>query len=259
MRLKRLKRKTNKSLKKLSFDYYDQLFKRAALPDYITSFRFNVFRLFATILLVFLFVVSQAFVLHLFKLKVLMIWFIMLLILEPSKPFPMYFILLNLEKNKKRKINSELYNFFNDIKGAFKTNGEKIGNIKYFVMDIKSYYNLIGPSIDKMLVRWNTDASSKVAWETFSDELETSEAERLSIVMSEIDKTSIEETLELLEQLREEFANSIYNAYKDYLQRRKMIVYMIAFICALSIFINPLVAFYQWFLDTMNYMHSVNL
>lgn len=254
--MKQIQRRTNKSLKLLSFESYDKKFKDANLPSFITSYRFNLFRVLSTVLIILFYMLGIAFNFSIVNKMSLVLWGIFMIVLEPINPMPAYFLLNILKLNKRRKINSELYNFFNDLKGVFKTSGERLGNLKYFIMDIKNYYNLLNEAIEKMLITWNTEASPEKAWKVFAEELHTEEADRLAIVMAELEKTSVEETGALLEQLREQFANSIYNTYKDYLQKRRFFIYGIAFICTLSIFLCPIVAFYQWYESIMHYMHG---
>lgn len=242
--------------KQLKNEQYDRFFRSNGLPSVITSERFNLVRLTMLVSLI-----AVAFSEILFRIDVLSFTNTIILgsiplMMIPKKPYPFYYLVLSTKKRYKREKNNEVYQLYNEVKAEFKAKGNHIGNSYFLILDLIPYYTYIRPTLEKMLPLLE-NKNFAAAWDLFAEEIETPEAERLSVLMKEIESTGIEQASVLLEQARQEFANNMYNTYKDYLTRRKNIIYFIVVIGAVTVFLNEFAVFFLWYKDIMSVVNGL--
>ncbi|MBG9587681.1 hypothetical protein [Cytobacillus firmus] len=164
------------------------------------------------------------------------------------------YVLKNLAANHKRKMNAEVYSLYAQLKTEFQT--RKVGNIYGLLFDYRNYFKAIKPAIEEVLYKWSE--SPDKAWEAFSKRIGTEEAKTLAIIMKEVEYSSQERSLALLEQKRDQFANSNYNAYRNYLKAREMILYIVIFSTASgAIVLNMVVVFMLFFKDIMGAANNI--
>ena len=164
------------------------------------------------------------------------------------------YVLKNLAANHKRKMNAEVYSLYAQLKAEFQT--RKVGNIYGLLFDYRNYFKAIKPALEEVLYKWSE--SPDKAWEAFSKRIGTEEAKTLAIIMKEVEYSSQERSLSLLEQKRDQFANSNYNAYRNYLKAREMILYIVIFSTASgAIVLNMVVVFMLFFKDIMGAANNI--
>lgn len=173
-----------------------------------------------------------------------------------KKGLPLYYLLDLNRKIRVRKKNNEVYSLYLLINSEFNTHEDKVGNIYNLLYDSRKYFHYIRRSIDQALSSGNGKA---INWDAFVSDVNTQEAERLAMIMKEVEVLSVIQTKKLLEQKREEFANHNLREYEDYLEDRGKIIYFVAFICAASIFICPIVVHYLQYRDIMDSVNNINL
>jgi hypothetical protein len=173
-----------------------------------------------------------------------------------KKGLPLYYLLDFNRKLRVRKKNNEVYSLYLLINSEFNTHEEKVGNVYNLLYESRKYFQYIRTSIDQALTSGNGKA---INWDAFVSDVNTQEAERLAMIMKEVEVLSIAQTKQLLAQKREEFANHNLREYEDYLEDRGKIIYFVAFICAASIFICPIVVHYLQYRDIMDSVNNINL
>lgn len=224
------------------------------ISKYIKSIHVNLFRflsLIITMLIIQLENILGIYILSSFTVLMVVTFFIVTWPLKLN--FLFNFFVDQLTKNKERKKNAEVYSLYSQLKADFQT--KKTGNIYNLLLDYRKYYTLIRPAIEKALYQWKE--GKDLAWETFANEIGTSEAHSLANIMKEIETESRENAIIILEKKRDEFANSNYNAFKDYLTLRQNVFYFIVFACTIvGIFGNIGVSFFLYFIDLMNEVNS---
>lgn len=164
------------------------------------------------------------------------------------------YVLKNLAANNKRRMNAEVYSLYAQLKAEFQT--RRVGNIYGLLFEYRSYFKSIKPALEELLYKWSE--SPDKAWDSFSKRIGTEEAKTLSIIMKEVEYSSQERSLALLEQKRDQFANSNYNAYRNYLKSREMVLYIVIFSTASgAIILNMVVIFMLFFKDIMGAANNI--
>ncbi len=170
------------------------------------------------------------------------------------KGFPLHYLLNTYRKSRIRRKNNEVYSLYLLITSEFSTHEEKVGNIYNLLYESRKYFHHIKKAIDKAL---SSGDGKEINWNAFVRDIHTPEAERLALVMQEVEMLPISQTKQLLEQKREEFSNQNIREYEDYLEDRGKIIYMICFMCAFSIFICPLVVHFLQYKDIINMSNNL--
>ncbi|WP_430510683.1 hypothetical protein [Gottfriedia solisilvae] len=246
-----------KFIEKMKNDEYDEIFEEVGIHRYLKSEWYNGIRLGVYVIAIVsvslnillnveILTYSQAFLLF-------MLGFMMI----PKKPYPAYHLFNLVQKSYNTKKNAEVYQLYNDIKAEYMIKGDKVGNMYHLIMRLLPYYENIKLSLEKILPYLQRQ-DSNTAWELFAKQINTKEAESLSIVLRDIEKISIEESILVLESKHEEFANNLYNAYKEYLSRRRWAIYGILIVGALSVFKYEWTVFFLWYKDIMNVVNNIS-
>jgi hypothetical protein len=253
--LKHLTVENSMLLKIVKRPHVDALFKEAGLSSYITSTRFNTIRYGIAIIVIFLSVAGSQLGNEIISRSQVLIILALVALTIPAKYFPLYYLLGFIRKRHKREKGNEVYSLYNQLKAEFQSENDRVSNMYNLLLSYRKYFMIIRPAIEKALTKWRI--SPEIAWNTFAVEVGTEEAENLAMLMKEIEGSSIENAYILLEQKREEFANANYNSFKDYLKDREFIIFVMVYICALSIFGNLIVAHFLQYQEIINFMNRL--
>lgn len=247
------------SIRVLENSYLDRSFREAGLPPYISSVRYNFFRHLALLSILILKWLDGFFsfqvVSSLFVFLIFVLYLLSLPILRESSPFQ--YVLKFLQRQHIAKKNEEVYSLFHLMKAEFHLEDQYMLNMYHLLKKNRRYFHHIRPSIDRCLHYWQDGVD--VAWEHFATHIGTHEARALADIMQEVDQSGYEEARHLLEQKRQEFANANYNAFKDYLDRRRLIMFVVVMICSLStlvFFAVPHIMEYRAIMDELNQLQQ---
>ena len=244
------KRSSDKLSEKIKVEKYDDAFRQMGIHKYVNSVRLNLVRLGAATFLI----VIKTFELVLQTQIIDLIAFISLaaipVFLVPTKFSPLFYITNYLTKRHQYKKKMEVYQLFQDIVAEYESRQENVGNIFHLMKNLKRYYPIIRPEIEKMLPLLSEGAYTD-AWEKFGKDVGVYQAERLGNVMKNVESLPFKNVLKSLENERSEFANSILASYIEYLEKRKNILWVVVFAGAIFVCINPISAFQMWYKDIM--------
>jgi hypothetical protein len=234
-------------------EWLDQQFRKAGVP--LSSTYYNLIRYAVLIVAVGLGIIDKQTSLSVIPPSLVYLAIILFVLSWPIKGefTPLNYFLGLARRSYKAKQSSELYQLYTLIKTELRSDERKVSNTYHLLANNRQYFNLIRPAIDQCLARWKD--GSEVAWDVFAKELGTDEAATFAMVMKKIDGADLETARKTLEQKRQEFANANYNAYKEYLDRRRLVMYTIALICCLPLFIYiavPYVLDYRAVMDQLN-------
>jgi hypothetical protein len=235
--------------------HVDALFQEAGLSSYVNSTRFNILRYGLVIIVMLLSVVGSQVGIEIISRSWVFIIFALVAITVPAKYFPLHYLIGFIRKQHVREKGNEVYSLYNQLKAEFQSNNDRVSNMYNLFLSYRKYFKIIRPAIEKTLTKWRI--SPDLAWNTFAIEVGTEEAENLAILMKEIEGSSVENACILLEQKRDEFANANYNTFKDYLKDREFIIFVIVYICALSIFGNLIVAHFLQYQEIITFMNQL--
>jgi hypothetical protein len=235
--------------------HVDALFHEAGLSSYMNSVRFNLIRYSFAIIAMMLSVVGSQVGIEIISRSAVVIILVLVALTTPAKHFPLYYLIGFIRKHHVREKGNEVYSLYNQLKAEFQSDSDRVSNMYHLLLSYRKYFKIIRPAIEKALTKWRI--GPEMAWSTFAREVGTEEAENLAMLMKEIEGSSIENAGMLLEQKREEFANANYNAFKDYLKDREFIIFVIVYICALSIFGNLIVAHFLQYQEIINFMNRL--
>jgi hypothetical protein len=233
----------------------DALFKECGLSKYINSIQFNALRYGSVIIAMFLNVVGNSLGTEIISSTMVIVILILVILTIPARHLPFYYVIGFLRKQHLREKNNEVYSLYNQLKAEFQSSTDRTSNMYNLLLSYRKYFEIIRPAIEKALTKWRV--SPEVAWSAFAKEVGTEEAESLAMLMKELEGSSTENARLLLEQKRGEFANSNYNSFKDYLKDREFMIFIVVYICALSIFGNLIVAHFLQYQEIMNFMNQI--
>ncbi|WP_214483773.1 hypothetical protein [Bacillus sp. SM2101] len=245
----------NKLKETLHQPHVDQLFKQMGLPDYITSLRVNQLRLVLMLYPTVGFIIEMISDTDVISNITAISLAIIAIQLEPRRYFAMYYILTWVRKSYNAKKNNEVYQLFTDIKSEFITKQGQPINMYHLMYNLIPYYETIKATLEKMLP-YLRDKKQKEAWDLFEEEIGTKEAKNLAIVMMELENVEVKEAAHLLENRREEFSNSIINAYKDHLFRKRGVIFVVLAFGAVVVFLNPVAGFWVWYKEVMSTVNN---
>jgi hypothetical protein len=235
--------------------HVDALFQEAGLSSYVNSTRFNMTRYGLVMIVMLLNVIGSQVGIEIISRSWVFIILALVALTIPVKYFPLYYLIGFIRKQHVREKGNEVYSLYNQLKAEFQSDNDRVSNMYNLLLSYRKYFMIIRPAIEKALTKWRI--SPEMAWNTFAVEVGTEEAENLAMLMKEIEGSSIENACILLEQKREEFANANYNTFKDYLKDREFIIFVIVYICALSIFGNLIVAHFLQYHEIINFMNRL--
>ena len=235
---------------------YDDYFRSNGLPAFITSERFNTVRFLFLGILIITVLFEMLFNTSLMSMTNLVVLGSIPVLMIPKKPSPFYYLVKMVQKRYNREKNNEIYQFYNEMKAEFRSKGDKVGNSYHIIMGLLPYYKYIRPALEKMLTLLEKTTVEE-AWTLFKDEINNPEANSLSIVMQEIESTGVRQAGEILEQKRVEFANSMYNNYKEYLYRRKIVIFSLALFGTVVVIMNEVTVFFLWYKDVMSVVNNL--
>lgn len=228
--------------------------RRFGVPKWITSAGLNGVRIGALLILFLMVAIGYLVGQMMVSPPTILLGIVVAFSLKPKKPYPLFYIIQAYKGRHTQEISNEVYQFYNDIKAHFQTEGK--GNNTYLMIKgMLPYYELIRPTLEKML-KYLENKNFEEAWDLFERELSTDDAKTLSIIMKEIESLDREQSLTLLDQKRQEFSNALYNRYGEYLKRRKTLIYSIVVVGIMSVFLNEITVFFMWYRDIMD---SVNM
>ena len=236
-------------------EWLDQQFRRAGVR--LSSTQYNLIRYAVLIIVVSLGIIDKQTTLSVIPPSLVYLAIMLFVLSWPIKSeiSPLNYFLGLARRSYMAKQNSELYQLFNLIKTELRTDERKVSNTYHLLANNRRYFNLIRPAIDQCLARWKDGAEA--AWDMFAKELGTDEAATFAMVMKKIDGADLETARKTLEQKRQEFANANYNAFKEYLDRRRLVMYTLALICCLPIFIYIAVPYILDYRMVMNELNSL--
>jgi len=255
-RLAKVTRQSSRLKGMLQNESYDKFFRAHGLPNGFTSERYNLVRLsifIAIFVIIFIGVLLEQPLISTFN---LFVFGTIPIAMIPKKPSPVYFLLKGLKRRYLRERNNEVYQLFNDIKAEYKSKGSNVSNTYHLISSLMPYYKTIKPTLERMLPLLE-QKKNKDAWEFFENDINTEEASRFSALMQDVEHSDIKQTYDLLDESRKDFANSMYNAYSDFLKRRKTMIFFIVATGAVMVSINEFVAFYLWYKDVMSTVNQV--
>ncbi|MFS0783391.1 hypothetical protein [Bacillus sp. 1P06AnD] len=236
---------------------HEVFLRKNGMPKWITSVRLNFFRfalLFFLLVIACLQLVTSDRYVSYFDLA---IWATIPIILTPKHPYPLSFIVQQVNRKRKNDVSNETYQLYNEIKASFQAEDEGASNSYYIIQRVLPYYNKIRPTLEKMMPYLEKKQLTE-AWELFSKDLDTHDAQMLSVVMREVESLKKEQAFLLLEQKRQEFSNALYNRHTEYLSRRKTMIFGLVVIGALSVFFNELTVFFMWYQEVMSTVNGMN-
>lgn len=242
-------------LSKLKNDKYDKIFLDVGLQDYITSEQVNIIRYAVLFWLILYQGGSLLFDYQGYAPPTILSLFAIFFFFTPTNPLGK-FLLSVIRKQYQTKKNYEVYQLYQEIKADYTVKQEHVGNTYHLFMKITPYYEQIRTTMERMMPHLYSYDYDK-AWELFEDEIGTPEAKSLSMLMREINNVGIEDSLAVLEKKREEFVNNMYNQYKEYLNRRRQVIFAVVSTGAVFAFLNGFIAFYLWYKDIMASVHNL--
>lgn len=249
-----MKYKQSGFLKHLEIKQMNELLRSARLPKTINSTTVMIGYIFILIFIIFLSLFSNVTGVAIVTSGSAKLYMIILLALFPFPKLPMGFVLTFISKNHTQKINDEVYALYSQLSAEF-YHGEKVNNTYHLLLEYREYFTYIKPAIERALSQWNGVGGSERAWDVFASEIGTEEAKMLAELMKEIENTTTDNALELISQRQEEFTSNRFNTFMGYLKDRETLVYVVIFICAMSVVAPAIVAQFLQFGDIAN---SVN-
>ncbi|MBH0167151.1 hypothetical protein IHV12_19690 [Fictibacillus sp. 7GRE50] len=230
--------------------------KRLLVPTWIDSVVFNGMRLAVLVVASVLLLIKTRMGIGPFSptfLSVVCLFFSVGCILR--KGLPLYYFLNLNRKYRVRRKNNEVYSLYLLIASEFSTHDERVGNIYNLLYESRKYFHHIKKAIDKAL---SNGHGKEINWDAFVRDIHTPEAEKLALVMQEVEVLPVSQTHELLKQKREEFSNLNVMEYEDYLEDRGKIIHLVAFtVCAISLFICPIVVHFLQYKDMINMSNNL--
>lgn len=109
-----------------------------------------------------------------------------------------HFALNKYIENKKIKLQTELFTFFDLILGRVRTMSHGRVNTYSIIRDIYPEFTELSPSLSRLLLNWNRDGSSKTL-DVWVEEVGTKEASSLAGVLKELDNNDIDVAIHSLE------------------------------------------------------------
>lgn len=240
----------------LHSDKVDRLFRKAGLPRWLTSYRFNVVRIALVLALMFVNILGVNIGIETVSRDEVKFVIILMILVSPVKYFPLHFVLNLLCKRKERALNLEIYSLYSQLKADLSMS-ENTRNIYSLVFSYRHYFDLLRPIIEGMLSVWNGEEGSKKAWDFFAKETASYEGELLATLMTDVEEASTSVAVQTLEEKHSEFAEYNYNSFVDYLKDRENVTYFVIYACAFAIFSNPLIAQYLQYKDIMNELNML--
>ncbi|QVY63938.1 hypothetical protein [Cytobacillus gottheilii] len=249
-RRKNIIRKLSYLHMKLHNEEHELFLRQNGVPSFVTSERINTVRF--GILIIFIVIVILELITKIDYISDinLILWVLIAFCLTPKKKYPLSYLMKIVRQKYHNNVSNEIYQLYNEIKSNFQLNTSN-ANSYYIIQEVLPYYSYIKAPLEKMLPYLEKKQLDK-AWDLFEKEISIKEAAMLSIVMKQVESTTNEQALLILEKKRQEFSNDLYNRYTEYLSRKKTLIFIAVVICILPVFYNELVVFFMWYKEVMS-------